>query len=284
MSRTQTKHAIAKIVLEKAEALQSDEWGERHAIRTDIVARPSKRRREAIPTPDPDDPTTRMAPDRVMALLKAQQAFPEPLEPTPGSPTRVLDAAEVAQAQAQPPEPKRPFEVVESVPARPPRAPRIPSDFSTIPAEKTPAEKTPATVNHRESLKARFKRVGGLMLMALLVFALTFGITKALRDDSALSRARETLIETYDRAAARVDAWFGATAAERAAPTATAPATAPKAAPPAPLKAAPEPSEPAPPVVPEPSEPAPPVVRLEDLKLLGSGSAKPAKQPPPAHR
>jgi hypothetical protein len=273
VSRTQPKHAIAKIVLEKAEALQSDEWGERHAIRTDIVARPSKRRYEAIPTPDPDDPTTRMAPDRVMALLKAQQAFPEPLEPTPGSPTRVLDAAEVAQAQAQaePPEPKRPFEVVESVPARPPRAPRIPSDFSTIPAEKTPAEKTPAALNHRESLRARVTRVGGLMLMALLVFALTFGITKALRDDNALSRARRAVIENYDRAAARVDAWFGAR--ERAAPAATAPATAPKAAPPAPLE--PEP---------EASEPAPPVVRLEDLKLLGSGSAKPAKQPPPSHR
>jgi hypothetical protein len=272
VSRTQNKHAIAKIVLEKAEALQSDEWGERHAIRTDIVARPSKRRREAIPTPDPDDPTTRMAPDRVMALLKAQQAFPEPLEPTPGSPTRVLDAAEVAQAQAHEPEQKRPFEVVESVPARPPRAPRIPSDFSTIPAEKTPAEKTPAAVNQRESLRARFTRVGGLILMALLVFALTFGITKALRDDSAVSRVRKAVIESYDRAAARVDAWFGATPAERAAPAATAPATAPKAAPPAPLKPAPE------------SEPAPPVVRLEDLKLLGSSSAEPAKQPPPSLR
>jgi hypothetical protein len=270
VSRTQNKHAIAKIVLEKAEALQSDEWGERHAIRTDIVARPSKRRREAIPTPDPDDPTTRMAPDRVMALLKAQQAFPEPLEPTPGSPTRVLDAAEVAQAQAHEPEQKRPFEVVESIPARPPRAPRIPSDFSTIPAEKTPAEKTPAAVNQRESLRARFTRVGGLILMALLVFALTFGITKALRDDSAVSRVRKAVIESYDRAAARVDAWFGATPAERAAPAATA--TAPKAAPPAPLKPAPE------------SEPAPPVVRLEDLKLLGSSSAEPAKQPPPSLR
>jgi hypothetical protein len=205
--------------------------------------------------------------------LKAQQAFPEPLEPTPGSPTRVLDAAEVAQAQAEPPEPKRPFEVVESIPARPPRAPRIPSDFSTIPAEKTPAEKTPAAVNHRESLRARFTRVGGLVLMALLVFALTFGITKALRDESVLSRARKAVIENYDRAAARVDAWFGATPLERATPAATAPATAPKAAPPAPLEPAPD-----------PSEPAPPVVRLEDLKLLGSGSAKPAKQPPPSHR
>lgn len=272
MSRTTTKHAIAKIVLEKAESTQPDEWGERHAIRTDIVARPPKRRRAPEPTPEPDDPTTRMAPDRVMALLKAQEALPEPLEPTPGSPTRVLDAAEVANAQLRDTGPRRPFEVVESVPARPPRAPRLPSEFSTIPAEKTPAEKTPVAVPYRESPRARFTRVGGLLLMAIIVFTLTFGITKALRDERSLVRARRAVIEGYDRAAARVDSWFGATPAETATPAATAPLRErPKAAPPASLRPAPE-----------PSEPAPPVVRLEDLKPLESSSAVPEKPPAPA--
>jgi len=210
-----------------------------------------------------------MAPDRVMALLKAEDAFPEPLEATPGhSPTRVLDAAEVANAQLREPEPRRPFEIVESVPARPPRAPKVPSDFSTLPAEKTPADKTPP-VTHRESLKARFLRVGGLLLMALVVFALTFGITKALRDERALARAKRALIESYDRAAARVDTWFGAGAAAPEPPAPERPAIEPpKAAPVAPAK--------------EPSEAAPPVVRLEDLKVLESGSATPARPSAPA--
>jgi hypothetical protein len=184
----------------------------------------------------------------------------------------VLDAAEVANAQRREPEPRRPFEVVESVPARPPRAPKIPSDFSTLPAEKTPtektpAEKTPAAVNHRESPRARFTHIGGLLLMALVVFALTFGITKALRDERSLPRAKKALVEGYDRAAARVEAWFGATPKEPEtnATTSVAPSR-PKAAPPASLLPAPE-----------PSESAPPVVRLEDLKPLESSSAAPAK-------
>lgn len=271
VSSNKTKHAIAKNVLDRAEFQQSDEWGDRHAIRTDIVARPPRRSRHALPTPDPDDPTTRMAPDRVMALLKADDSFPEPLEATPGhSPTRVLDPNEVANAQVREPEPRRPFEVVESIPARPPRAPRVPSDFSTIPAEKTPAE-VPAAVPHRESLQSRFTRVAGLILMAIVVFALTFGITKALRDDRAFARAKRALIENYDRAAARVDAWFGAgPASTESAASAPAPEP-PKAAPPAALRP-----------TPEPSEPAPPVVKLEDLKVLDSSSAEPRKPPSPA--
>ncbi len=204
--------------------------------------------------------------------MKAQEVFPEPLEPTPGSPTRVLDAAEVANAQRREPEPRRPFEVVESVPARPPRAPKVPSDFSTLPAEKTPAEKTPAAVSYRESVRARFTRAGGLVLMAIVVFALTFGVTKALRDERSLPRARKALIEGYDRAAARVDSWFGATPEERTPPAATtATPTRPKAAPPASLLPAPE-----------PSESAPPVVRLEDLKPLESSSGAPVKARAPA--
>ncbi len=213
--------------------------------------------------------------------MKAQEVFPEPLEATPGSPTRVLDAAEVANAQRREPEPRRPFEVVESVPARPPRAPKVPSDFSTLPAEKTPTEKTPvektpAAVKYRESLMARVTRIGGLLLMAFVVFALTFGVTKALRDERSLPRARQALIEAYDRAAARVDTWFGATPHEHeqsapAATTATAAPRRPKAAPPASLLPAPE-----------PSESAPPVVRLEDLKPLESSSAAPAKPRAPA--
>jgi hypothetical protein len=211
-----------------------------------------------------------MAPERVMALLKAHEAFPEPAEATPGK-TRILDAAEVANAQIREPEPRRPFEIAETLPTRPPRAPRIPSDFSTIPAEKPAEEQTPATVNHRESLRVRFTRVGGLTLMAHVVFALTFGITKALRDDRALSRARNAVIESYDRAAARVDTWFGAEPEPASPPLPQSPP--PKAEPKAALEPAPAPSA---------SEPAPPVVRLEDLKPLESGSAKPAKQAAPS--
>jgi hypothetical protein len=286
VSRTPDKYTLArKPLANEAEALVRDDWGG-SGTNTDIVPRPARVRPVAAPPlPDPDDPTLRMSPERVLALLKAENTIPEPLDPTPGrSTTRVFDPAEVSNAQkeslevasparansaletkssprATSPQHKQPFEVVESQPARPPRAPKLPSEFSTVPAGRTPLGRL---ANMRQ-----VKRLFGLLALAIAVFMTTFLVTKGLRDERARIRAWDFI----NGIGATIGGWFSSRAES----------PAPKATPnvlslqgdsksPAPAKpAAAEPERAA-----TSAEPSTPVIRLEDLKTCSSPSCETA--------
>lgn len=225
-----------------------------------------------------------MSKERVLALLKAEIAVPEPLEPTPGhTPTRVFDTEEVANAQresAEPPasqtkpsskgraardtrspalsgsspEHKKPFEVMGSVPARPPN---VPLDFKELEADRTE--------RRRADRKVRLGRAVALLAMAAAVFTTTFLLTKGLRDEAARARTWELITEI----GAKLGSIFSSRA-EPAKPKTSADVLRPvphsesdsqraRAEAPAPV------TQPAPPPV-DPASPR--VVRLEDLALL----------------
>jgi hypothetical protein len=288
LSKKPDQYALArKLLVSEAAALLHDEWGAPAATRTDIVSKPPTPRKALAAIPDLDDPTLRMSPERVLALLKTEDMVPEPLEPTPGhSPTRVLDAAEVSEAQRLLPESSMPvppskstvkgkFEIVENLPARPPRAPKVPAEFSAIKAHTVVDIRTGLV-----RLKARLLRATGLLLMALTVFSATYLVTKALRDERARSRSWDAVVGFYHRAGSALG--LGADATE----------TKPK--PNAEVSKAPaepraQPSSPTPRETPprvgrveraEPSEAKPPVVRLEDLKPLEDCASPDCKSAP----
>jgi hypothetical protein len=270
VTRKANQHALARQLIpsEPTDLQAYDDGGPRNRTRTDIVVKPAKPREALVHTPDTEDPTIRMTPDRVMALLKAQDASPEPLEPTSGqSPTCILDPREVANAQQQPaPEAKRPFEVVESLPARPPR---IPSEFATVPAVAIASERPRI---FKPKFRARVARTASLVLMAVAVFSTTFVVTRTMKDEKSRTLWQELVTRWYDGAASRVQGWLGSASAppksvelvvisrKRAAapPSATAAASSPQSAPSA--SAA---------TTATAAVSAPPVVRLEDLKPLG---------------
>jgi hypothetical protein len=234
-----------------------------------------------------------MSPERVLALLKAENSVPEPLEPTPGhTPTRVFDPEEVSSAQRESAEPpasrakpssqaqamaetkssartrsspadKQPFEIVESVPARPPS---LPADLV---APMASTQKRPRS--DRPALMRRFKRMAGLAAMAILVFATTFLLTKGLRDEGARVRAWE-LITLFGE---KLGGWFSSQAEppepktssnvlaarpdSKSGPAISAPAAAPTAAVQRRATRA--------------ADPKTPVVRLEDLAVLDECTA-----------
>jgi hypothetical protein len=267
VSRKPNHYALARKLLASIPAGDAD--GEsRSATRTDIVAKPAKHQAGPLPTPDPDDPTVRMAPDRVMALLKAQDALPEPFESTtPGqSLTRILDPDEVQHAQEPPaskPEAKRPFEIVENQPARPPR---LPSEFATIPATVQPS--APPRLS-TAPLRTRIARMTGLCLMAFAVFSTTFVATRTLRDERSRTQSRALVLRWYDGAAAQARDWFASKpdAALPKAATRPLPAKDLRPSPPRVPSAKPTAGPTATVTIPAaPAEPALPIFQLEDLK------------------
>jgi len=141
VTRNPNHYALARklIATEPADYSDRDDGGSRSATRTDIVAKPAKHFAGLPPTPDSDDPTMRMSPDRVMALLKGEDV-PEPFESTtPGqNVTRILDPEELRNAQAP----------TESSPVN--RAPQQPTESSPVgkapprPAQSSPVAKSPA--------------------------------------------------------------------------------------------------------------------------------------------
>jgi hypothetical protein len=200
-----------------------------------------------------------------MALLRGEDALPEPFESTtPGqSLTRILDPEEVQHAQEPPAskvESKGPFEIVENAPARPPR---LPSEFATIPAIAQPS--APPRLS-AAPLRTRMARIASLCLMAIVVFSTTFVVTRTLRDERSRTLSRALVLRWYDGAVAQARGWFSSEpeanlpkAAARPLPVKdlrpSTPSAQPKAGPTATV------------AVPEAAaEPAPPVYQLEDLK------------------
>jgi len=264
VSRKPNHYALARKLLASVPAGDAD-GDPRSATRTDIVAKPAKHQARPLPTPDPDDPTVRMPPERVMALLRCEDALPEPFESTtPGqSLTRILDPDEVQNAQEPPaskPEAKRPFEIVENAPARPPR---LPSEFVTIPATvQSSAPPRPSTA----PLRKRIARIARLCLMAFAVFSTTFVVTRTLRDERSRTLSRALVLSWYDGAAAQARGWFSSEpdatlpkAAGRPLPAKELPPSAPSAKP----SAGPTAKVTVPAAA---AEPALPVFQLDDLK------------------
>ena len=185
-----------------------------------------------------------MSPDRVLALLKADLSVPEPLEATPGhTPTRVLDAEEVSNAQKESLEPpvshaqmsgqaKSSPEAKSSAQAKAPPQPqasalaksspdhRQPFEvMESLPARPPRAPKVPSEFStipadpaprrsNRPAIKRRIKRFLGLLAMAAVVFTTTFLVTKGLRDESARVRAWDFISDL----GARIGSWFSSQA------------------------------------------------------------------------
>jgi hypothetical protein len=200
-----------------------------------------------------------------MALLKSEDALPEPFElTTPGqSLTRILDPEEVQHAQeppASPAEAKGPFEIVENAPARPPR---LPSEFATIPAIVQPS--APPRLS-TAPLRTRIARIASLCLMAVVVFSTTFVVTRTLRDERSRTLSRALVLRWYDGVVAQARGWFSSESEAELPKAAARPLPVKDLRPSAP-SAKPTTGPTATVAVPESAaEPAPPVYQLEDLK------------------
>jgi hypothetical protein len=206
-----------------------------------------------------------------MALLKSEDALPEPFESTtPGqSLTRILDPEEVHHAKEPPASKavaKGPFEIVESAPARPPR---LPSEFATIPAIVQPSAPPRRST---APLRTRIARIVSLCLMAVVVFSTTFVVTRTLRDERSRTLSRALVLRWYDDAVAQARGWFSSEPEAPPPKAAAGPLPAKDLRPSAP-SAKPTTGPTATVAVPEAAaEPAPPVYQLEDLKPSGECS------------
>lgn len=270
--RTPPNHfaQLRKLIASPPSDYNGDDGEPRGATRTDIVAKPANFNDGLPPIPDPDDATVRMPPERVLGLLRNNEAAPETFDSNVGqTATRILEPDEVELAQKPPATgpraAKQPFEIVES---RRVRRPRLPSEFAAVSALE------PARSRQRSSgasLRSRIVRAVGLGLMGLVVFSAAFLGTRALRDPSSRSLASDWVSSWYDGASARLGRWFsmqGSNSGEQ--PDAVAPRATPASTVVANTSSAARHELTAKATAPVVSGAEPPVVRIEDLKPLSA--------------